>query len=234
MRAATSPLLARPGVAGRPKPDSAPVVGTSDSASVAETSESSYVAESRGFPADFGTRPPLESLGPVRWSPVSARGFDLPVAKGGRRRLADFAGRPVVVVFYLGFGCLHCVEQLKAFGPKAKAFADAGIDLVAIGTDSVAGAAASIEALEESDRPPFPLLADPELAAFKAWRCFDDFEGIPLHGTFLVDAAGKVRWQDVSFDPFTEIDWLLGESRRLLGLRTGGGEFHGAGGAGSK
>ena len=234
MRAATSPLLARTGVASRPTPDSAPVVAKADSSSVAPNSEPIRVAESRSFPADFGTRPPHDTLGPVRWSPVSARGFDLPDTKGGRRRLSDYEGRTVVVVFYLGFGCLHCVDQLKAFGPKAKAFADAGIDLVAIGTDSVAGAAASLEALAESERFPFPLLADPELAAFKAWRCFDDFEGAPLHGTFLVDGAGRLRWQDVSFDPFIEIDWLLGESRRLLGLRTGGAEVHGSGGSGSK
>jgi hypothetical protein len=34
---------------------------------------------------------------------------------------------------------------------------------------------------------PFPVLADPEHAAFRAWRCYDDFESLPLHGTFLVD-----------------------------------------------
>jgi aminopeptidase N len=65
---------------------------------------------------------------------------------------------------------------------------------------------------------PNPLLADAELAAFKAWHCHDDFEGMPLHGTFLVDGDGKVRWQDVSFEPFTRIDWLLAEARRLLAL----------------
>lgn len=65
---------------------------------------------------------------------------------------------------------------------------------------------------------PFPLLADPELAAFRAWHCHDDFEAMPLHGTFLVDADGAVRWQDVSFEPFTQIDWLLQEARRLLAL----------------
>jgi hypothetical protein len=41
---------------------------------------------------------------------------------------------------------------------------------------------------------------------------------MPLHGTFLVDADGAVRWQDVSFEPFTQIDWLLQEARRLLAL----------------
>jgi len=48
------------------------------------------------------------------------------------------------------------------------------------------------------------------------YRVYDDFEKVPLHGTFLVDALGDVRWQDVSHEPFTEIDFLLKEAKRLL------------------
>jgi hypothetical protein len=44
---------------------------------------------------------------------------------------------------------------------------------------------------------------------------------MPLHGTFLVDGDGAVRWQDVGAAPFTDFAWLLAESRRLLA-------FHGA------
>ena len=53
---------------------------------------------------------------------------------------------------------------------------------------------------------------------FKKWRCFDDFEGLDLHGTFLIDEGGCVRWQDISYEPFMEVEWLLDESKRLLGL----------------
>lgn len=179
--------------------------------------------ETDGFGDDFGSRPPLASLGPATWSPQPAKGFDLPVAGGGRRSLTAHPGKPTLVVFYLGFGCLHCIEQLQVLGPKARAFAEAGIDIVAIGSDTADKAAESLANLAAEDRFPFPLLADPELATFKAWRCFDDFEDMALHGTFLVDAAGKVRWQDISFEPFTEIDWLLAESKRLLALPAAAG-----------
>jgi len=37
-----------------------------------------------------------------------------------------------------------------------------------------------------------------------------------LHGTFLIDAAGLIRWQDISFDPFMNTDFLLKEAKRLL------------------
>jgi len=54
------------------------------------------------------------------------------------------------------------------------------------------------------------------LEVFKAYRVYDGFEQTPLHGTFLVDAEGNVRWQDISHDPFTDVDFLIEESRRLL------------------
>ena len=65
---------------------------------------------------------------------------------------------------------------------------------------------------------PFPIVADPGLAAFKAYRTYDDFESQALHGTFLIDAAGYVRWQDISSQPFGNVKWLLTESKRLLAM----------------
>lgn len=185
-------------------------------------------ARDAAFPADFGARPPLGTLGPLRWSPMPAPGFDLAAVAGGRTTLAAQRGKPTLVVFYLGFGCLHCVQQLQALAPRAKDFAAAGIQIVAIGNDAIDKAKQSAEALGD-EQLPFPLLADPELRAFRAWRCHDDFEDLPLHGTFLVDGDGLVRWQDISFEPFLELDWLLQESRRLLSLPRAAGA-----GAGSK
>ena len=42
-----------------------------------------------------------------------------------------------------------------------------------------------------------------------------------VHGTFLVDGDGLVRWQDISYEPFTEPRFLLGEAKRLLKLPSG-------------
>lgn len=177
----------------------------------------SAVTSADFFP-EFGARPDPATLGPLTWTPVDAPGFDLPVAGGGRRSLAAQAGKPTLVVFYLGFGCLHCVEQLQALAPMAAAFAAAGIEILSIGSDDAEHAAESLAAMTDEERFPFPLLADPDLATFRAWRCYDDFEEMPLHGTFLVDAGGRVRWQDISYEPFTELEFLLTESRRLLAL----------------
>ncbi len=170
------------------------------------------------YGADFGERPSLASLGPAGWSPVASPGFDLPIVGGGRQQLPIAGnGKATLVVFYLGFGCLHCVQQLQALSPKAKDFAAAGIDVVAIANDALDKATTSLQALGDN-KFAFPLLADPDLAAFRAWHCHDDFEALPLHGTFLVDGQGRVRWQDIGADPFTQFEWLLPECRRLLAL----------------
>jgi peroxiredoxin len=167
---------------------------------------------------DTGERPPLAYLGPFRWQPTAAPDFTLPDADGKSLGLKKFRGKPVVVIFYLGKGCPHCMEQLNVFAPMAKDFADAGISLIAISMDSISDARKTYVKGKDGEPFPFPLLSDENLGAFKAYRVFDDFEKIALHGTFLIDGAGLVRWQDISFDPFREPRFLLEESKRLLSL----------------
>jgi peroxiredoxin len=165
-------------------------------------------------PEDFGERPELDSLGPFRWQPMSAVGWALNDTTGKSFSLAGYEGKPVVVIFYLGYGCLHCAEQLQKFAPMAQKYADAGIELVGISTDSQKDLKQSIDNYKGG--MPFPLVSDEKLDVFKSWRAFDDFEQKPLHGTFLIDEAGLVRWQDISHEPFMDPEFLLKESQRLL------------------
>ncbi len=168
-------------------------------------------------PADFGKRPSLASLGPFRWEPTSAPAWSLPDAENRQQALRHYKGKPVIVIFYLGHGCPHCIEQLVAFAPMTEEFARHGISLVAISTDSVDGLKETAKKASTNGGFPFPLLSDKSLQVFKAYRAYDDFEAQPLHGTFLIDGAGEVRWQDISYEPFTETDFLLAEAQRLLG-----------------
>ena len=120
------------------------------------------------------------------------------------------------MIFYLGFGCLHCVEQLQAFGPKLDDFAETGIDVIGVSTEKPEELKKGIENFEQELK--IPLLADGDATAFKTFRCWDDFEDQPLHGTFLIDKGNRVRWQDISYEPFTDADFLLEEAQRLLAL----------------
>ena len=63
---------------------------------------------------------------------------------------------------------------------------------------------------------PFLMVSDPKLEAFQAFRAYDNFEQIALHGTYVIDGNGYVRWHDESFEPFMDVNFVLGEAKRLL------------------
>jgi peroxiredoxin len=168
---------------------------------------------------DVGIRPDLATLGPFRWQPTPAPDWTLPGTDGAPVSLSQFRGRPVVLLFYLGHGCVHCVEQLKTFGPVQPQFAERGITLAAISTDSVEALKNSLDLFPSDQSYPFTLLSDEGLDAFKQYRAFDDFENKPLHATVLIDAEGRVRWHDIGYEPFQDAQFLLKEARRLLAIQ---------------
>ena len=94
-------------------------------------------------------------------------------------------------------------------------FENAGLAMIAISTDDQQGLKASIDGYGES-KMPIPLVANTELDVFKAYRVHDDFEDLPLHGTFVIDPEGFVRWQDISYEPFMDPNFVLEEAKRLL------------------
>ncbi|MEQ8762881.1 MAG: redoxin domain-containing protein [Planctomycetota bacterium] len=170
------------------------------------------------LPDDVGDRTNVADLGPFRWSPITAPNWSLKDGFGQTTSLAAYHGRPVIVIFFLGFGCVHCVEQLNAFNPVADRFQKAGIELVAIGTDSQEQLFVSQKDDSSAEKFAFPIVANPDLEVFKQYRSFDDFEDQPLHGTFLIDEQGRVRWMDVSYEPFMDHQFLLAEAKRLLAV----------------
>ena len=167
-------------------------------------------------PDDVGKRPNLDELGPFRWQPTAAPDCELKDATATSYTLRQFRGQPLIVIFYLGYGCLHCAEQLEAFAPMAEAFAEADVQLIAISTDDQKGLKNSLDNYKNGTFP-FPLVSNADLDVFKAYRAYDDFEKVTLHGTFLIDREGMVRWQDTSFEPFMEPKFVLKEYLRLFG-----------------
>jgi peroxiredoxin/tetratricopeptide (TPR) repeat protein len=153
----------------------------------------------------------LESIGPSRWQPRAAPPLRRPRGGGGGEiALADLDGEPVLVVFFLGFGCVHCVEQLRELAPRTAAFRAAGIRVLAVGTDPVEAVGQALD----GDPLPFPVLCDPGAEAFRQWSCWDEFDDVPLHGTFLLDGRHQLLWQDIGAEPFLDLDFLLGEATR--------------------
>jgi peroxiredoxin len=169
-------------------------------------------------------RRPLPSLGPLLWRPWSAPDWKLKDAQGREHALAEYHGKPVLLIFFLGRGCLHCQQQLAAFAKQSGQFSEAGLTVIAVSTDDQAAVKKSLDDYNLAARPasnattkfPYLMLADPKSEVFRSYRAYDDFEQISLHGTFLIDAQGLVRWHDVSFEPFMDAGFVLSESKRLL------------------
>src|SRR5205809_296892 len=82
---------------------------------------------------------PTRARSPFRWGPYSAPDWQL--TDGDRKAVsrADFKGRPVLLIFYLGSSCPHCVEQLGLLEAEGKQFQALGINIIAINSENVAG-----------------------------------------------------------------------------------------------
>jgi len=171
----------------------------------------------RERPDDILDRPVLSSLGPFRWKPSKAKQWKLQDHEGKSISLEnENSDQAVLVIFYLGADCLHCVEQINAFAPMAKKYKEAGIKIIAISLEGVSSLRESVSNYSDNGKFPFLIASNKDLDIFKKYRAYDDFEKTALHGTFLIDKQGYIRWQDISYEPFTEPEFLLKESIRLL------------------
>ncbi|MGC6426905.1 MAG: peroxiredoxin family protein [Akkermansiaceae bacterium] len=186
------------------------------------------LAQKFGYPADWRLahqdaddvlpRPALSSLGELHWTPPMSPGFSLPDQHGKEIALSDYRGKPLILIFYLGAGCLHCTEQLTAVADRYADFEKTGLPVLAISTDPVSDLKKSQDNYSKGTIP-FPIVSNDRKDIFKAYTAHDDFENEPLHGTFVLDGTGRVLWNDISADPFMNLDFLIKEAGRLL-------EFH--------
>jgi len=149
-----------------------------------------------------------------------APAFVLKDARGKTWTLAEaVADGPVIVVFYLGSTCMACVTHLVELDVAMPRFRERGARVLAISGDSPEF---SIDRMRKFGGFQIPLLSDPDRAVssvFGAWKTVpggDKDDGEPLHGTFLIDRKGMVRWAYLGDRPFTDITALLAELDQSL------------------
>ncbi len=153
-------------------------------------------------------------------SPATARGLSmlprpapawtLEDTDGRPVHSADYKGRPLLFILHRGLDCLHCAEQIAALARTEPAFRALGVEIVAV--SPLWPGRAAVRAAREKLGIRFPLLVDPALDVFGRYGCRGE---LPLHGTFLIDADGMVRWQSVGDRPVSDMNRLL-ERARLL------------------
>ena len=140
---------------------------------------------------------------------------------GGSPQSLSHIGKngPVVVVFYLGYGCSHCVAQLIALDKDLHYFRELNAEIVAISSDEPEHTG---ERFQEYGRFHFPVLADVDHAVAQSWNVYqpqtEDQPEFSKHGTFILDRTGRVIWAAMGNEPFLDNKSLLHIIARSQGM----------------
>ncbi|MGL4552174.1 MAG: peroxiredoxin family protein [Gemmataceae bacterium] len=142
--------------------------------------------------------------------------FALNDVDGKRWTSEDLRGDgPVVLVFYYGYNCNHCVSQLFGLNKDIEKFRELGARVVAVSADPPALTRKRYEKYGAFD---FVVLSDEGnkvAEAFDVYRRSPDGDGELMHGTFVLSREGKVAWVSRGDEPFTANRTLLIEVNRL-------------------
>jgi peroxiredoxin Q/BCP len=131
--------------------------------------------------------------------------FTLSGTGGVSHSLAEFRGRPVVIVFYPGDDTPVCTKQLNSYNNDLAAFEGVGAQILAISAQDVA----SHDRFAGKHGLKFPLLADPDKAVAGAYGTLGPL-GFPRRSVFVVDAEGIIRYAHraiagLTFRPVSEL-----------------------------
>jgi peroxiredoxin Q/BCP len=132
---------------------------------------------------------------------------------GGREySLADFAGKPLVLVFYPGDDTPVCTKQLNAYNDGLDRFDDVDAQIVGISAQSVD----SHEAFSGKHGFEFPLLADTDKQVAAAYGTLGPI-GFPRRSVFIVDADGTIRYAHRAMAGLTyrPVDELIDQLQQL-------------------
>jgi len=134
--------------------------------------------------------------------------FTLAADDGGKVKLADLKGSPVVLYFYPADDTPGCTREACAFRDRAAELKKLGAKVLGVSPDDVA----SHGKFRDKFQLNFPLLADPDHAVaekFGAWREKNMYGkksmGI-VRSTFLIGADGVIKkvWRSVKVDGHDE------------------------------
>jgi peroxiredoxin len=157
-------------------------------------------------------RTALEKYGPNRWEPYAAPELDVKDSAGKQVRLDEYRGRNVLLVFYLGSECPHCMRQLHEIGKKKDDWSRLDTAVLAV---SSALAEKNAEGLKKLGELPIRLLSDERYVNARRFHSYDDFEEMELHSTILIDKKGRVYWARTGGEPFGDMAFLSKQLERM-------------------
>lgn len=118
-----------------------------------------------------------------------APAFTLPGTAGKSYSLSDYAGQPVVLVFYPGDNTPVCTKQLNAYNDEMSEFDSVGAQVIGISSQDVA----SHDEFSGKHGFKFPLLADVDKEVSKQYGILGPL-GFPRRSVFVIDGQGVVRY----------------------------------------
>jgi peroxiredoxin/tetratricopeptide (TPR) repeat protein len=155
---------------------------------------------------------PLDQYGPPRWEPYPAPQLDVRDSTGKRVTLEDYRGKNVMLVFYLGYECPHCLRQLHSIGEKKADWEKRDTVLLAV---SSADPAKNAAGLKEYGELPVRVLSDQDHVNARRFHSYDDFEDMELHATILIDKKGRMYWTRFGGEPFGDLEFLTKQLDRM-------------------
>jgi peroxiredoxin len=184
-----------------------PVVARAKAAGIIATAKDDSPAAQRNY-----RRMALDDYGPNHWEPYAAPALDAKDADGKTVTLAEYRGKNVFLVFYLGEECAHCMKQLHDIGAKKSEWERLNTVVLAV---SSALPKKNAENLKNFGDLPVRLLSDDRHENAHRFHSYDDFEEIELHSTILIDRDGRVHWARNGGDPFGDMAFLVKQLERM-------------------
>lgn len=150
---------------------------------------------------------------PTESSPLlnqDAPDFTLPAVGGEKWTMSKRKAGPLLLVFYYGYHCDHCVAQLFALNKDIKKFNELGAEVVAVSADSPA---LTRKRFKQYGPFQFTVLSDDANKVAQTYGAYrpgkDGQEGELSHATFVISRQGKVVWAYKGDQPFTDHQTLL-------------------------
>jgi len=157
-------------------------------------------------------RTSLEKFGPNQWEPYAAPSLDVQDATGKQVTMAEYRGKNVILVFYLGSECPHCMKQLHSIGEKKNDWKGLDTEVLAVSSASPEQNSTGLKSFGDL---PIRLLSDKAYANARRFHSYDDFEEMELHSTILIDKKGRVYWARNGGEPFGEVAFLMEQVKRM-------------------
>lgn len=119
---------------------------------------------------------------------------------------------PVVLVFYLGYACDHCVSQLFGLNEDLKYFDELNATVIAISEDHTTK---TREKFKKYGSFRFPVLSDPTHEIAMRYGVYNPASNgrrvWEAHGTFVIDPDQTIRWVNTGPEPFVHNATILNE-----------------------